>query len=886
MKKIIKKIVIILIVFILMFEYCCSSSVYAVDEDKGSVVPIETLNAITNLTGGLVSIILWIPRILAIGFASVINQATLDIANVGNEDDHNGYLTPFNIFFSTSTTFFDQENDNYEILSVNFFKTNSGEDFIRKFRTAVATWFYIVRFIALAILLCVLVYVGIRMALSSVAEDRAKYKKMLTDWVCSVLLVFLLQYIIMGVVYGNDAVVAALKSVAGDENKGFNDFMNSLALQGIVGVGIDSIVSVLVYCAIVGQTIFFLIAYINRMLKVGFLIVIAPLISITYSIDKMGDGKAQALNNWLKEFIFTVIIQPFHCIMYLALIRTAMQILLGSFGVEKVLDFNQLASGVLVILCLKFINDGEQILRKIFGFSDDNSKTSMAAGAVAAVALLNNAKKIGGSTRKGINTARSAVQRFSNATSADRAKIGKYLGNTKAGIATKNLMDKLGNTEPVKGLQKGLQTAKSRVTKLKNKATTLAGKYSGSGLQKVLRKNASRALGMMGMAMAYATGNTGLLEANATGMALSEGSQEFFNTSRGNLAESQKDNVNALEQAAYEELKDDLDEANGKIAKLGFEEDITADEAKNIANSDEAKAAREARKKAEEKTQKLARELDLAYKRSLAAQKELAEAQAAKNSGGRKGSKRRKKEKERLKKAEAEALASEKSLQQLRRGYNKAKDLENEAAKQAAKYDSIEAAVQRRDSLKKAKENFNSPEARRARMVQRMSGPSAAELQKKKDQILQLMMKIKMKQEGAGEGDSTHENVLTEDERDSTVRTTDRIIKSVEAGVLKGGASGSVADKVLERTGLNSRATSVGDSAYKAPKNAEKVQDATEDSVESYKIELEKAMRQYEILCRKKAVADTFGLHGTVSTDSDKLVDSLCSKLRGVNTSE
>ena len=54
--------------------------------------------------------------------------------------------------------------------------------------------------------------------------------------------------------------------------------------------------------------------YIKRMLTVGFLIVIAPLITITYSIDKMGDGKSQALNAWLKEFIYNVLIQTFHCI--------------------------------------------------------------------------------------------------------------------------------------------------------------------------------------------------------------------------------------------------------------------------------------------------------------------------------------------------------------------------------------------------------------------------------------------------------------------------------------------------------------------------------------------------------------------------------------------
>ena len=55
----------------------------------------------------------------------------------------------------------------------------------------------IIGLIVLSILLCVLIYVGIRMAISTVASDKAAYKKMLVDWACSLALIFLLQYIIL-----------------------------------------------------------------------------------------------------------------------------------------------------------------------------------------------------------------------------------------------------------------------------------------------------------------------------------------------------------------------------------------------------------------------------------------------------------------------------------------------------------------------------------------------------------------------------------------------------------------------------------------------------------------------------------------------------------------
>jgi len=56
---------------------------------------------------------------------------------------------------------------------------------------------------------------------------------------------------------------------------------------------------------------------------VGFLIVIAPLITITYSIDKVSDDRAQAFSTWFKEFIVNVFVQPVHAIIYLVFIFSA-----------------------------------------------------------------------------------------------------------------------------------------------------------------------------------------------------------------------------------------------------------------------------------------------------------------------------------------------------------------------------------------------------------------------------------------------------------------------------------------------------------------------------------------------------------------------------------
>ena len=55
----------------------------------------------------------------------------------------------------------------------------------------------------------------------------------------------------------------------------------------------------------------------------GLLIVVSPLIIVTYSIDKAGDGKAQVFSSWLKEYSVNMLIQPLHALIYAIFVLTA-----------------------------------------------------------------------------------------------------------------------------------------------------------------------------------------------------------------------------------------------------------------------------------------------------------------------------------------------------------------------------------------------------------------------------------------------------------------------------------------------------------------------------------------------------------------------------------
>ena len=67
----------------------------------------------------------------------------------------------------------------------------------QELKSIISKWYYIIRNIAIVGLMLVLLYVGIRMLISSIAAEKAKYKQMMSDWVVALCLVFLMQYIMV-----------------------------------------------------------------------------------------------------------------------------------------------------------------------------------------------------------------------------------------------------------------------------------------------------------------------------------------------------------------------------------------------------------------------------------------------------------------------------------------------------------------------------------------------------------------------------------------------------------------------------------------------------------------------------------------------------------------
>jgi hypothetical protein len=842
-----------------MFEFVFSSNISnAVDTEY-------VLNSVTNLAGGIVSIIFWTKRITAVGLSFAIDFLTAQLAKTSGTSTEGGVfdnivITPFDIFFNK-----------YKLLDVNFFDLDVDKDTITyTFRTTVANWFYAMRLVASSILMVILIYIGIRMAISTVAEDKAKYKKMLFDWVCSLLLIFVLQYIAIFTIYCNNAIVAALKSTISDLSTEYalGNVLVEIGLKGVLGVGITSIAAVLVFVFIVFQTIAFLIAYINRMIKVGFLIIISPLISLTYSIDKIGDGKAQALGTWLKEFIYTVLIQPFHCIMYMAFVRPAISLLVNpgspmiGISILGSSDYNQLVNGVLAILCLKFINDGEKVVRKIFGFQDDNASTSMAAGMAVGMMAVKNAKKIGGTARKGVNTFKNTSSKFSKSVSSDMQKFkasdnkilkgigtaGEKLGNVSDKVKSSKVAGKLSEANKKIGENKTISKLKTWTPKSLNgrlKAAANQGGLKGLLAKQTLKHNSlSSTLGMMGAAMAYSTGSTDALTAIGIGSATAQGAQELFATSDNNLANSEVENDRKEDEKEYEKLNESIEELENDIKEDKDALNDTDGFNKYKESMEEAKKKEEIAELEEEKARKQQEQADAIKEKGRKAQAQRYADDA------RKRAEKAREEAEKIRQEASEAVGSDEREKRFEKMLNSSSDdplgLKQKEEKLNGVYNDNGELT---GGLLNERDNFYKKDKILERIQRRRATPSVGELQAKKNEIIAKLTALKLQ-----ESDNRTENNLTIDDQTSIEETAEALIKNIEYGVLAG--KGVTEDGNFPKDYIRGRL-----GLQKGFDNSSEYQGLFD------------ATSEYETLQRRKQKVETYKQQAKYGGDADRLAE-------------
>ena len=391
------------------------------------------------------------------------------------------------------------------MLDVNFFQPNNYDDATTlvgetgkeqessaaKLQPTIAKWYVAIRNFAIVVMMIILVYVGIRIVMSSAAEDRAKYKQRLMDWIIAMCLLFFMHYLMTLAVTITESLLDSINTanapysirigtsegklskyrynvvippkdgeedskpqkeqskvfdtdeqslgtafrnqgiIQKDEETGVEYFVWPTNLMGKVRVELqlepkddmsdDDILArkfgfTIIFIALVIYTVLFLFRYLKRLIMLAFLTIIAPFVAMTYPLDKINDGSAQAFNMWVKEYVFNLLIQPVHLILYTILIGSAID-----FAADNLLY---------ALAALGFMLPAEKIMRKFFGFEKASTlDNGSALGGALAMQGINQLRRIGfGGSKKGAKggtggnaTPTSKINKFNNRPS-DKGK--------------------------------------------------------------------------------------------------------------------------------------------------------------------------------------------------------------------------------------------------------------------------------------------------------------------------------------------------------------------------------------------------------------------------------------------------------------------------------
>lgn len=460
-KNVVQKII-IAIVMVILVSFCIPTPVQA---DLGGKLMSPLVNLLTSLLDGVQHLL----EYCMLGETATFMK---DIKSNDYEKEEKGPKITVTKFIDA--TFFGLNAVNIPVitytpeaifanrvpaLDINFIKpsvTTGDEDWDKehnvaiKLQSTIAGWYSAIRILAIVGLLSVLVYLGIRMLLTSIATEKAKYKQMFFDWIVAVCLIFALHYIMSFALTMSETVTAMIapdidgtitveannvdaiawttKTVTFSSN-----LMSYVRFMIQAGDLMTKLGFFFLYLMLVIYSVRFTWIYLKRVVNMAFLTLIAPVVALTYPIDKVSDGKAQAFNMWMKEFAFNALLQPLHLLLYTVLLGTAAEL--------------AVSNPIYAVVALGFIITGEKLMKKMFGFDKANGGTvgSLAGAAgVTAVAgkALNSFAKQQGSGGGGKIRTKDSMEREGK----DR--------NAKIGLGDYKVSDS-GNTTPPRELGQG-----------------------------------------------------------------------------------------------------------------------------------------------------------------------------------------------------------------------------------------------------------------------------------------------------------------------------------------------------------------------------------------------------------------------------------------------
>ena len=264
-------------------------------------------------------------------------------------------------------------------LNLDFLLKAQGGKMNVTYADTISRVYWMIFYLVIGIHFLLLIIGSIRSMLEmQTADKKAQNKELLTSWLKGMVMLFSVIFIAFTMLYVNDYICKALDTALQNVNGLSGNFILDLAARSIKGIGLDANIAFMFAIASMVITSIMFFYYVRRAVKVGYLIMIAPIVSLTYVTGGL-NGKSNAYGKWIKEYSSNIFIQLFHILIYVSLILP-----MSSLGqIEKETNIIKFVPTLLLVFFgLGFIYNAEKLIKKLFSehiSKAEDSKVSLAS---------------------------------------------------------------------------------------------------------------------------------------------------------------------------------------------------------------------------------------------------------------------------------------------------------------------------------------------------------------------------------------------------------------------------------------------------------------------------------------------------------------------------
>ncbi len=287
-------------------------------QDSRASIPSAGEGLLMIIPNTIVSILKFFMRILGLTLDTFVPTRITaypgsEINDYINDDYYKRKFTLDKLFFG-----------DIELLDANFFNIKEdGTDLNTNVKKNVAQWYLMMAMIAIIMLLGILIYLALNMVLVYAGvrtpQKHANIKQTMINLLISLAMIFLLPVILVIIANLNDALIKLFNNIRVSLINGLAEKNFEIHLRGINYVlpGLNNTVQGITFILLIIIYMRFIIVYLKRFYTLGFLTIIAPLITVTYALDKLKDDKSQVLGKFYREYFYAYFIQTLHAFMFI-----------------------------------------------------------------------------------------------------------------------------------------------------------------------------------------------------------------------------------------------------------------------------------------------------------------------------------------------------------------------------------------------------------------------------------------------------------------------------------------------------------------------------------------------------------------------------------------